>query len=37
MITWLLNSMDEKVSASVMFLKIVKEVYDTLNEMYSNE
>ena len=32
-ITWLLNSVDEKVSASVMSLKTAEEAYDTLNEI----
>ena len=36
-ITWLLSSMDEEVSASVMFLKTAKETWDTLKEMYSNQ
>jgi len=30
--TWLLNNMDEKDSASVIFLKSVKEICDTLKE-----
>jgi len=35
--TWLLNGMDENINASVMFLKIVKEIWNTLKEMYSDE
>ena len=29
--------MYEKVSANVMFLKTVKDIWNTLKEMYSNE
>jgi len=32
---WPLCSTNEKVSASVMFMKITKETWDTLKEMYS--
>jgi len=35
--TWLLNSLEEKVSGSVMFLSTVKEMLDTLNVVYKNE
>jgi len=37
--TWLLNNIyiHEKFSVSVIFLKVVKEMHDTLKEMYSNE
>ena len=31
--TWLLSNMDEKVNASVMFLKTAKEIWDTLKEI----
>ena len=34
---WLLSSIDEKVSTSVMFLKTAKGTWDTLKEMYSNK
>jgi len=33
----LLNDMDEKANAGVMFLKAANEIWDTLKEMYSNE
>jgi len=36
-ITWLLNSLEEKISGSVMFLTTAKEVWDTLKVMYANE
>jgi len=36
-ISWLLPSMEVKVSAGVMFLRTVKEKWDTLKEMYINE
>jgi len=35
--TWLLNNMDEKTIASVIFLKTAKEIWDTLKEMHSNK
>jgi len=35
--TWLLNSLEEKISNSVMFLTTVKEMWDTLKVMYGNE
>ena len=35
--TWLLNSLEKKISSSVMFLTTVKEMWDTLNVMYANE
>ena len=35
--TWLLNSLEEKISVSVMFLTTVKEMWDTLKVMYGNE
>jgi len=35
--TCLLNSMDVKVSADVMFLRTAKEIWDTLREIYANE
>ena len=37
MITWLLNSLEEKISSSVMFLNTAKDVWDTLKVMYGNE
>jgi len=33
----LLNDVDEKANAGVMFLKTANEIWDTLKEMYSNE
>ena len=33
---WLLNSLEEKISGSVMFLTTVKDVWDTLKVMYDN-
>ncbi|KAL0379315.1 UNVERIFIED_CONTAM: Retrovirus-related Pol polyprotein from transposon RE2 [Sesamum radiatum] len=35
--TWLLNSMQESVSANIMFLTTAKDMWDTLHDMYSNE
>jgi len=35
--TWLLNSLEEKISDSVMFLITAKEMWDTLKVMYENE
>jgi len=35
--TWLLNSLKEKISDSVMFLTTAKDMWDTLNVMYDNE
>ena len=37
MMTWLLNSLEEKSSSSVMFLNTAKEMWDTLKVMYDNE
>jgi len=37
MTTWPLSSMHKKVSASAMFLKTTKEIWNTLKKMYSNE
>ena len=37
MMTWLLNSVEEKISGSVMFLTTAKEMWDTLKVMYDNE
>lgn len=34
---WLLNSMEENISSSVMFLTIAKEMWDTLKLIYGNE
>jgi len=34
---WLLNSLEEKISGSAMFLTTVKEMWDTLKVMYGNE
>jgi len=34
--TWL-NCLEEKVSGSVIFLSIVKEMWDTLKAMHENE
>jgi len=36
-ITWLPNSLEEKISYSVMFLTTAKEMWDTLKVMYENE
>jgi len=35
--TWLLNSLEEKISGGVMFLTIAKEMWDTIKVMYGNE
>jgi len=35
--TWLLNSLEEKISGSVMFLPTAKDMWDTMKVMYSNE
>jgi len=35
--TWLLNSQEEKISGSVMFLPTAKDMWDTLKVMYENE
>ena len=35
--TWLLNSLEEKISGSVMFLITAKKMWDTLKVMYDNE
>ena len=35
--TWLLNSLEEKISEYVMFLTTAKEMCDTLKVMYGNE
>jgi len=35
--TWLLNSLEEKISGSVMFLPNAKDMWDTLKVMYENE
>ena len=37
MMTWLLNSLEEKISGSIKFLTTVKEIWDTLKVMYGNE
>ena len=37
MMTWLLNSLEEKISGSVMFLPTAKDMWDTLTVMYDNE
>ena len=34
--TWLLNSLEEKISGSVMFLTTAKEMWDALKVMYDN-
>ena len=36
-LTWLLNSLEEKISGSVMFLYTAKDIWDTLKVMYENE
>ena len=33
---WLLNSLDEKISGSVMFLPTAKDIWDTLKVIYRN-
>jgi len=35
--TWLLNSLEEKINGSVMFLTTAKEMWDILKVMYGNE
>ena len=35
--TWLLNSLEEKISGSVMLLPTGKDMWDTLKVMYGNE
>ena len=35
--TWLLNSLKEKISDSGMFLPTVKDMWDILKVMYENE
>jgi len=35
--TWLLNSLKEKISGSVMFLPTVKDMWDILKVIYGNE
>ena len=35
--TYLLNSLEEKISDSVIFLDTAKEMWDTLKVMYDNE
>jgi len=35
--TWLLNSLEENISDSVIFLSTAKEMCDTLKVMYGNE
>jgi len=34
---WLLNSLEEKISSSVMFLAIAKEMWDMPKVIYDNE
>jgi len=34
---WLLNSLEEKISGSILFLTTAKEMWDTLKVMYDNE
>jgi len=34
---WLLDSLEEKISDSVMFLTTAKEMWDTLKVVYDNE
>jgi len=36
-ITWLLNSLEEKICGNVMFLTTTKDMWDTLQVMYDNE
>jgi len=36
-ITWLLNSLEEKICGNVMFLTTTKDMWDTLEVMYDNE
>jgi len=35
--TWLLNSLEEKISGNVMILTTAKEIWDTLKVMYENK
>ena len=35
--TWLLYSLKQKISSSVMFLTTAKDMWDTLKVMYGNE
>jgi len=35
--TWLFNSLEEKISGSVIFLTIAKELWDILKVIYGNE
>jgi len=35
--TWLFNSLEEKINGSVMFQITVKDMWDTLKMMYGNE
>jgi len=37
MMTLLLNSLEEKINGSVMFLPTIKDMWDTLTVMYDNE
>jgi len=36
-ITWLFNSLEEKISDGVIFLTTAKGMWDTLKVMYGNE
>ena len=35
--TWLLNSLEEKITGTVMFLTTAKDMWNTLKVMYGNE
>jgi len=35
--TWIFNSLEEKISCSVIFLTTAKEMWDTLKVMYDNK
>lgn len=35
--TWLLNNMESTVSSNVMFLSIVKEMWDAISKMFSQD
>jgi len=35
--TWLLNSLKEKINSSVMFMSTAKDMWDTLKMMYGDE
>ena len=35
--TWLLSSLEEKISGSIMFLPTAKDMWDTLKVMHGNE